>query len=745
MANSYFNWPASLNRFVPLDTARADDVNDAFDALSAGLDEVSADIASAIKISSTSVSQEIPDGAGARAGKVITFDEDGNVMLSENTYDSTLADAAEAQASAEAAAASAATAQIAADGLVQTADGVKDLFIAGTHYTSGVTTQLTLSQVPVKANAVKVFFDGVYQNKDTWSRVGNVITFNTALVVDDVEVQYEIPSLFIQPETLYLGAQASGPALDGEGNPLIAGVKYFNTTDNKMYVRNTSGTWQLDTADSGYVNFVPAGTGAVATTVQSKLRESVSVLDFGADPTGATSSYSAFVAALAAANNITIPPGVYLIDQQINITGNKIIAGPANNSLYVSQQAVINFTAASGNCFFAGSAEYDGIYIGNLRITGGNGGYAIRSSRPQSRFENINMEVFNGGGVQLFEAGTGSQASWGTAIVNVKWVGPNSPTPYIAFDVTANGGHILIEDCSAVKGSIGLNINQGQAIRVSRCSFNLQTSQGGYNYSSLPVTSQCAIRLSGAGYKEGVEIDSCYLEACTYAIYVEKVEGLFIHGNYIADVGVSSNYASIFLKASTGSDTNVNNVLIQGNCITDQGNAMSSIEVQDKCNNVAIYNNYMKTIAAGSVNIKNTNTFRTYHQNNTFIYNIGNGLPFSDAPNTLVNTNFQSGGFFTYSRFEVLCAPGTWYDLGPVTRRSQIWQVNVIDANSPSTCTQVMVYIDASLAAVLKVMFSDNSTGSNGREVRVSNGIIQFRTTITASNQLTTASAILMS
>ena len=37
---------------------------------------------------------------------------------------------------------------------------------------------------------------------------------------------------------------------------------------------------------SGAANavFNPAGTGAVATTVQSKLRETVSVLDFGADP-----------------------------------------------------------------------------------------------------------------------------------------------------------------------------------------------------------------------------------------------------------------------------------------------------------------------------------------------------------------------------------------------------------------------------------------------------------------------------
>ena len=51
---------------------------------------------------------------------------------------------------------------------------------------------------------------------------------------------------------------------------------------------------------SSMVGYLPEGTGAVTTTVQSKLRETVSVNDFGADPTGSTNSYAAFVAAIAA-------------------------------------------------------------------------------------------------------------------------------------------------------------------------------------------------------------------------------------------------------------------------------------------------------------------------------------------------------------------------------------------------------------------------------------------------------------
>ena len=66
---------------------------------------------------------------------------------------------------------------------------------------------------------------------------------------------------------------------------------------------------------SGTAVYTPAGTGAVATTVQAKLRESVSVLDFGAS-TGAiaATNAAAFTAAWAASNPkaVLVPAGTYL-------------------------------------------------------------------------------------------------------------------------------------------------------------------------------------------------------------------------------------------------------------------------------------------------------------------------------------------------------------------------------------------------------------------------------------------------
>lgn len=458
----------------------------------------------------------------------------------------------------------------------------------------------------------------------------------------------------------------------------------------------------------------------------------INVLDYGADPTGVASSYQAFVNALAASDAVYIPSGTYRIDQQIDITGDKNIFGPGGNN-FVAQPAVINFTAASGNCFSATSAEFEGITIRNLTIIGGNGGYAIRSSRPQSVFENILMEPFNGGGIQLFEAGTGSQASWSTAIRNVKWVGPQTPTAYRGYDITQNGGLITLERCTAIFGSIGLNINQGEAIDVVDCSFNRQTSA----YSSLPANEQCCIRLSGAGYKKAVSIHGCYIEAYTYGIYVEKCESLSIYDNYIADVGLNSNYASLYLK-----DAQVNNVTVRNNHISDNGNNSASIDIGNAADNVVIENNYIRLTGTNSIGIRKGTTTYSWIQNNDIEANPSNGATISDPNRLISNTDYQQNGFFNYRRTDLTCTPDVWYDLGPVGLRAELWQVNVFDTNAPGTWRrQDLIYVDNTSTATVVNIF-DIDSGIAERQVQVSGGVIQFRTTATVNNTSNTASAI---
>jgi hypothetical protein len=73
--------------------------------------------------------------------------------------------------------------------------------------------------------------------------------------------------------------------------------------------------------------YVPAGAGAVQTNVQAKLRESVSVKDFGAVGDGVTDDAAAIQAAISASNNVFFPAGTYKISTSINLKSDLILAG----------------------------------------------------------------------------------------------------------------------------------------------------------------------------------------------------------------------------------------------------------------------------------------------------------------------------------------------------------------------------------------------------------------------------------
>lgn len=129
----------------------------------------------------------------------------------------------------------------------------------------------------------------------------------------------------------YLGAKTVAPTLDNDGNTLLVGAKYFNSTENKMYFRNSANAWQWDTADASGVNYLPAGTGAVATTVQSKLRDSKSVLDFMTDVQRAdviagaqlVDVSDAFNQAASVCRFVEVPGYKYLVNNEVQIDSNQ--------------------------------------------------------------------------------------------------------------------------------------------------------------------------------------------------------------------------------------------------------------------------------------------------------------------------------------------------------------------------------------------------------------------------------------
>lgn len=73
------------------------------------------------------------------------------------------------------------------------------------------------------------------------------------------------------------------------------------------------------------ISYTPAGAGAVTRTVQDKLRESVSVKDFGAVGDGVTNDTAAIALADAAANQIDFPAGTYIISNNVTFTARVVM------------------------------------------------------------------------------------------------------------------------------------------------------------------------------------------------------------------------------------------------------------------------------------------------------------------------------------------------------------------------------------------------------------------------------------
>tara|TARA_R100001198_G_scaffold96694_1_gene87870 strand:+ start:156 stop:2399 length:2244 start_codon:yes stop_codon:yes gene_type:complete len=163
---------------------------------------------------------------------------------------------------------------------------------------NGSTTAFTLGSDPASENNTQVYIDGVYQQKDGYSVSGTVLTFSVA------------PPNLSTIEVMVATVQAVG------------------------------------STSSDLVSYTPAGTGAVATTVQTKLRETVSVKDFGAVGDGEKDDTAAIQAAIDSLGNsggtVLIPVGTYLISSTLNLTKKTTLTG--EGGYFLNQYSNTDFT-----------------------------------------------------------------------------------------------------------------------------------------------------------------------------------------------------------------------------------------------------------------------------------------------------------------------------------------------------------------------------------------------------------------
>lgn len=161
---------------------------------------------------------------------------------------------------------------------------------------------------------------------------------------------------------------------------------YVNADNFSIKLLDAKGTFvysflngtRINSNSSG-VSYTQGGTGAVPTTVQTKLRESVSVLDFGGDPSGVSSSSAAIVAAqdyLASIGGGTLyfPPGEYKVTTPIVMKPGITYRGPMRAELNSYNPNRSRIFSSTGNIFINSASQITGVCFRDLYIESEAGG-----------------------------------------------------------------------------------------------------------------------------------------------------------------------------------------------------------------------------------------------------------------------------------------------------------------------------------------------------------------------------------
>lgn len=158
---------------------------------------------------------------------------------------------------------------------------------------------------------------------------------------------------------------------------------------NNIFVRYMQG---LPIADAQASAWTQSGTGAIQRTIGEKLRDYVSVLDFGAIGDGVADDTDAFNAALLAHKRVHVPAATYKISGTINITrsGQEILGDGRLSTILVASTANLPV--------FSVSIGINNVDIGNMYLTrdpvatGGGNGIDCLSTVNLCKFHDLYIE-----------------------------------------------------------------------------------------------------------------------------------------------------------------------------------------------------------------------------------------------------------------------------------------------------------------------------------------------------------------
>lgn len=396
-------------------------------------------------------------------------------------------------------------------------------------------------------------------------------------------------------------ANANPVILDSRGEASV----WLNTALYKMALYSATDVliWTVDniggfatlaqlaaSGGSNLIGFIQSGTGAVATTVQTKLRESVSVKDFGAVGDGVTDDTAAIQAAVNAAeanrnNEIVFPVGNYVITSTIVIRGGIRLIGQGAMGAQTGQGTVLTHNVNTVNMLVwdgNGVAAYGvGGGIFNMQCvkgTGFSGGDAIKLLATSDNYRPGEFTIEN---VLVWQ---GNGGNWSRGL-HVDGTAANTPGSKGVRSIKMD--KFRVGDCSVNNEYIYLN----QAVHVVSEYLQIDTGSG---------TGTCGMTIAA-------DSDNIVLN------------GLILNGNLI--IGGSSAM-NVVLNGRV-SVLDVNNTLVQGSAniqTTSATSAASNFSVVSNVNDafLAVLTSNISDVTGDNTNYSVAFDTEIYDKNSSF-------------------------------------------------------------------------------------------------------------------------------
>ena len=568
----------------------------------------------------------------------------------------------------------------------------------------------------------------------------------------------------------YLGQKASDPAVDNDGNALITGALYYNTTDSAMRVYTGTGWINASSAQvatmktyvyvataaqttftgndangssltyvapylivslnglelrpvvdytatsglsvvlttaatagdelqvqafsafnvaniqSANVSFQQGGTGSTGRSVDAKLKEVVSVKDFGAVGDGVTDDTAAINTAVTYANSVgggvvTFPFGTYMVNASgtttgiqlksgvyLNLTGSKLKALSANSSNYR-----LVWIQEQSNCGVIGG-EIEGDKLTTTATSTDAQGHGIYIILNCANVTVQGVKVWNCYGDGIY---TGRLCT-GTKILNCVLTnnGRNNISVVSSSNVVIDGCDISNANGNLPEAGIDVEPNPGDAVSnnvvITNCHIYGNTNEGISFPAPAPtplietaIVANCHIYNNGtqgirASYVKNLEVTGCVIYGNGGGgIYdtAALATSLNIDGNLI--FGNTGSGVEGFASGTVISNNTIRNntqwgvrwrfgqhVTIAGNTISDHGEDGISYE---RAYNCAIVGNTIKNSQKHGIFITGTVTSSVTRSRKVTIE--GNTVAFSG----LLTDNTYSGIFLdTYANTSVV-------------------------------------------------------------------------------------------